>query len=153
MEGTKFDRRSQTFVSCVGKQHYSVCVNYNSRKNHFRDCKFLYRPGFCRVCGPTSLFCPECPDCNIRNQGILDWLRLNYAIWPAQDIPSENALQADTTLVNTDAGSDIQLSEENRKLAVEDMYSQLVENSPDELMRQRPQLEDGQEIQVIILKK
>ena len=100
-ESTKVDSGTQTFVTYVGKQHVAGCVNCTSREDHSKDCSLPYHPGFCRVCGANgfdtndciyphgieheqalgrcpgcsrdlSLYCPECPDCNIRYRWLVD---------------------------------------------------------------------------------
>lgn len=119
LESTKVSRGTQTFVSQAGKQHVAGCVNCRSRDHHFSECQLPFRPGFCQICGAEgfdtldciyphgiehemalgrcpgcardlSLYCPECPDCNIRYAGLVDWLRLNYATWPTEWIPEDH---------------------------------------------------------------
>ncbi|KAK2578374.1 hypothetical protein KPH14_000837 [Odynerus spinipes] len=84
------------------------------------------RPGFCQICGADgfdkedciyphgvehermlgrcpgcsrdlSLYCPECPDCNIRYADLTDWLRLNYATWPSWSIPVDHRVMVEQT--------------------------------------------------------
>ncbi|XP_051159159.1 uncharacterized protein LOC127286449 [Leptopilina boulardi] len=119
MEAKKVDRGTQTFVSVTGKQRTAACVNCRSREHRFTECKMPMRPGFCLICGADGfetidciyphgvehelalnkcvgcsndlcIYCPECPDCNIRYAGLVDWLRLNYVTLPAWAIPSDH---------------------------------------------------------------
>ncbi|KAK0168194.1 hypothetical protein PV327_002019 [Microctonus hyperodae] len=50
--------------------------------------------GRCAGCSrDSSLYCPECPecpDCNLRFEGLVDWLRLNYATWPEWMVPKDH---------------------------------------------------------------
>ena len=215
-ESAKIDRGTQTFVTYVGKQHVAGCVNCKSRKHHFKNCSLPYRPGFCRVCGADgfdrsdciyphgieheqalgrcpgcsrdlSLYWPECPDCNVRYRGLVEWLRLNYATWPTWLIPTdhqylvgegeqelkrkvkakftdsddysnrlrrflirENALGKGVVPANPEAPSAIQLSEAKRRLAVKALTAPFVKKSLDEIMEERPELADGEELKVIV---
>lgn len=119
LEAQKVDRGTQTFVSITGKTPVKGCVNCLSGDHHFKHCSLPYRPGFCHICGAQGfdktdciyphgiehemalnrcfgcsgdlqLYNPECPDCNIRFPGLSDYLRLNYASWPAWMIPSDH---------------------------------------------------------------
>ncbi|KAK0072006.1 hypothetical protein PV325_012036, partial [Microctonus aethiopoides] len=112
-------RGTQTYVSQAGKPRVQGCVNCRSYTHHARECSLPYRPGFCQICfadgydtkdciyphgveheaalslcvgcgGDLSLYCPECPDYNIRYKDIVDWLRLNYATWPTWAIPADH---------------------------------------------------------------
>lgn len=119
MESNKVDQGPQTFITHIGKQHMAGCVNCRSKEHSFKACKLPFRPGFCKICGAEgfneedciyphgvereialgrcagcgrdlSLYCPECPDCNIRYEGLVDWLRLNYTTWPTWMIPDDH---------------------------------------------------------------
>lgn len=119
LESGRVDRGTQTFVSTTGKQRSAACVTCKSRDHHFIDCKLPMRPGICLICGAEgfetkdcvyphgiehelalnkcvgcsndlSIYCPECPDCNVRYAGLVDWLRLNYATWPTWAIPLDH---------------------------------------------------------------
>lgn len=47
--------------------------------------------GNCAGCSRSlELYCPECPDCNIRHEGIVDWLRLNNSTWPTWAVPEDH---------------------------------------------------------------
>ena len=59
-ESTKVDRGTQTFVTYVGKQHVTGCVNCKSREHHFKNCSLPYRPGFCRICGADGFDTNDC---------------------------------------------------------------------------------------------
>lgn len=118
-ESKMVSRGTQTFISTAGKQHTVGCGNCRSKEHQFRDCQLPFRPGFCHICGAdgfdsedciyphgieheyalqrcvgcgrdTDLYCPECPDCNIRYGDIVDWLRLNYATWPSSLVPKDH---------------------------------------------------------------
>ena len=175
-----------------------------------------YRPGFCQICGADgfdttdciyphgieheyalgrcagcsrdlSLYCPECPDCNIRYADIIDWLRLNYATFPTALVPKDhqylinegeealkrkvkakfdnptdypnrvraylirqNALAAAPVVANPAAKSATALSEEKRKFALRKLFSPHVNKTLDEIMQERTELSNGEEIHVII---
>ncbi|XP_043276050.1 uncharacterized protein [Venturia canescens] len=218
MESKRVDRGTQTFITQVGKQHVAGCVNCRSRGHHFKNCELPYRPGFCQVCGADgfeaqdciyphgiehemalgrclgcsrdlSLYCPECPDCNIRYAGLVDWLRLNYATWPTERIPEdhryivneakgtlkrhmvrfsdpgdtanqirsflirEKALVGAKKLANPAAATAEELSKTKRLLAIQALQKPFVMKSLDEIMEERPELSDGEEIKVIIPSK
>ncbi|XP_051154488.1 uncharacterized protein LOC127277428 isoform X2 [Leptopilina boulardi] len=119
-DAKKVDVGTQTYVTTAGKQLWPYgCINCKSREHHFRECNLPYRPGFCTECGAEGfdtkdciyphgiehervlgrcigcsgdefLYSPECPDCNIRHAGIVDWLRLNYATWPSWMVPRDH---------------------------------------------------------------
>lgn len=120
-DARKVDRGTQTYVTQVGKLHSSGCINCGSKLHHFTKCNLPLRPGFCNQCGAQgfdaedcpyphgveheraldrcagcsrdlSLYCPECPDCNIRWAGCVDFFRLNYAIMPAWMIPEDHQI-------------------------------------------------------------
>lgn len=121
------DRSTQTYVTQVKKQTGHGCINCRSREHGFRECLLPYRPGFCTICGADGfdtldcifphgieheialgrcpgcsreeyLYCPECPDCNIRHAGLIDYLRLNYATWPSFLIPKDHRYLVDNTV-------------------------------------------------------
>ncbi|XP_071580564.1 uncharacterized protein [Temnothorax nylanderi] len=216
MQATKVDRGTQTFVTAVGKKYVAGCVNCRSKEHHYKDCKLPYRPGFCQVCGADgidtndciyphgiehelalnrcpgcatdlSLYCPECPDCNVRYGDIVDWLRLNYATWPTALVPKdhqylinegtetlkrrvkakfddptdypnrvraflirENALSSAPVVANPTAPSARELSVEKNLLAIQAVCSPRNMKTLDEIMRERPEMRDGEEIHVII---
>lgn len=129
LESTKVDKGTQTYVVGVAKQYVAGCVNCKSRGHHFKECPMPFSPGFCRICGAVgfdyqdcpyphgiehelaldrctgcschqSLYVAECPDCNIRWEGLVDWLRLNYATMATWLIPIEHrALVGENTNV------------------------------------------------------
>lgn len=216
MQSTKVNKGTQTFVTNVGKQYVVGCVNCRSEEHHFKACQLPYRPGFCRICGADgfdtedciyphgieheyalgrcpgcstdlSLYCPECPDCNVRYGDITDWLRLNYATWPTALVPKdhqylinegtevlkrkvkakfddpadhpnrvraflirENALSVASSNANPATATAPQLSEEKRLLALQVLSSQPVKKSLDEIMREKPEMQDGEEIRVLV---
>ncbi|XP_071568752.1 uncharacterized protein [Temnothorax nylanderi] len=216
MQSTKVDRGTQTFVTSVGKKHVAGCVNCRSKEHHFKDCRLPYRPGFCQVCGADgfdtddcvyphgiehelalnrcpgcatdlSLYCPECPDCNIRYGDIVDWLRLNYATWPTALIPKdhqylvnegtetlkrrvkakfddptdypnrvraflirENALFSAPVVANSAAPSAKELSVEKNLLAIQAVCAPRNRKALDEIMRERPEMRDGEEVHVLV---
>lgn len=119
MEAKKVDRGTQTYVSVTGKQRSAACVNCRSREHRFTECGLPMRPGFCLICGADgfetkdciyphgieheltlnkcvgcsndlSIYCPECPDCNVRYAGLVDWLRLSYVTLPTWAIPYDH---------------------------------------------------------------
>lgn len=209
-------RGTQTYVSQAGKARVQGCVNCRSYTHHARDCKLPYRPGFCQICfadgfdtkdcvyphgieheaalglcvgcgTDLSLYCPECPDCNIRYKDIVDWLRLNYATWPSWAIPAdhkylvnegvevlkrrvkakfddpndtpnrvreflirENALSIAPDVANRNVPTMEQLSEEKRQLAMRALVHPLTKKTLDEIIRERPELDDGEEIKIVI---
>uniref|UniRef100_A0A6V7LX04 Uncharacterized protein n=1 Tax=Bracon brevicornis TaxID=1563983 RepID=A0A6V7LX04_9HYME len=139
-----------------------------------------------------SLFCPECPDYNIRFEGSADWLRMNYSTWPdfmiyedhripigdseysmlkkritmkfdnQADFPNklrrflirENALiDADTFAsphVVRQLGVLNQLTEGKRDRAVQALVAPIQHHHLDDLMAERPELDDGKEITIIV---
>ncbi|KAK0072508.1 hypothetical protein PV326_014396 [Microctonus aethiopoides] len=209
-------RGTQTYVSHSGKPRIQGCVNCRSCTHHARDCKLPYRPGFCQICfadgydtkdcvyphgveheaalglcvgcgRDLSLYCPECPDCNIRYKDIVDWLRLNYATWPTWAIPAdhrylvnegseilkrrvkakfddpkdtpnrvreflirENALSIAPRVASRDVQSMEQLSEEKRQLALQALMHPLTNKTLDEVMKERPELDDGEEVKILL---
>lgn len=123
-EKSYVDRGTQTYVTTVAKPFVAGCVNCRSRDHHVKKCTLPFRPGFCHICGADgfdtddciyphgvehelalnrcvgcgndlSLYCPECPDCNIRYKGIVDWLRLNYTTLPTWAIPPDHQYMVD----------------------------------------------------------
>lgn len=62
----------------------------------------------------------------------------------------ENALAAIDHPANPKAESAQQLSEEKRQRAVQALYSPLVKKTLDEIMEERPEINDGETISVII---
>lgn len=216
MEAKMVDRGTQTYVSQVRKQYAAGCVNCRSGEHYFRACSLPYRQGFCHVCGADgfdeedcifphgieheyalercagcardlSLYCPECPDCNIRSEGISDWLRLNYVTWPTwaipkdhqylvgegeevlkrkvkakfdspQDYPNrirqflirENALAAVKQPANPKAPNATKLAEEKRQRAIQALYTPLVRRTLDKIMKERPEIRDEDEVEVVI---
>ncbi|XP_071575279.1 uncharacterized protein [Temnothorax nylanderi] len=216
IQSTKVDRGTQTFVTSVGKKYVAGCVNCRSREHHFKNCNLPYRPGFCRICGADgfdtddciyphgiehelalhrcpgcttdlSLYCPECPDCNVRYGDIVDWLRLNYATWPTALVPKdhrhlinegaevlkrkvkakfddptdhpnrvraflirENALLSAPFVANRTEPTARELSVERNLLAIQAICSPRNEKSLDEIMRERPEMRDGEEIRVVV---
>ena len=62
----------------------------------------------------------------------------------------ENALGKEAVPENSVAPSAIQLSEAKRRLAVKALTTPLVRKSLDEIMEERPELADGEELKVII---
>ncbi|XP_063982113.1 uncharacterized protein LOC135165093 [Diachasmimorpha longicaudata] len=219
MDAKKIDRGTQTYVSQSGKQHTVGCLNCGA-EHHYTKCQLPLRPGFCHVCGAKgydaedcpyphgveheyalgrcwgcskeqSLYDPNCPDCNIRWEGMVDWMRLNYATWPAWLIPPEhrvmvgeeskeiesmlkrkikykfnnphdapnklrrflireNALVGAPTLANPKLPKPIDLSEEKRRLAVQALQAPVALHHLDEIMKERPELKDGEGYTVLI---
>lgn len=209
-------RGTQTYVSHAGKPRVQGCVNCRSCTHHARECNLPYRPGFCQICfadgydtknciyphgveheevlglcvgcgQDLSLYCPECPDCNIRYKDIVDWLRLNYATWPSWAIPvdhrylvnegteileqrvkarfddpddtpnrvreflkRENALSVPPVAANRSIPTKDQLSEEKRELALRALTHPLTNKTLDDIIKERPELDDGAEIKIII---
>ncbi|KAK0174975.1 hypothetical protein PV327_008761 [Microctonus hyperodae] len=207
---------TQTYVTFAGKPKVYGCVNCRSAAHHARDCKLPYRPGFCQVCFADgcdtkdciyphgveheaalglcigcgrnlSLYCPECPDCNIRFEGIVDWLRLNYATWPSWAIPAdhsymvnegkemlkrrtkakfhnpsdtpnrvreflirENALANAPEVASRHVPTAGQLSEKKRQLAIRALEHPLSKKTLDEIMKERPELDNGEEIKIVV---
>ncbi|KAK0169319.1 hypothetical protein PV328_012207 [Microctonus aethiopoides] len=209
-------RGTQTYVSVAGKLRVQGCVNCRSRTHHARECTLPYRPGFCQICfadgfdtkdciyphgiehetalglcagcgQDLSLYCPECPDCNVRYKDIVDWLRLNYATMPSwavpedhrylinegteilrrrvkakfddpNDVPNrvraflirENALSAAPAIAGRNVPSMNRLSEEKRRLAISALTHPLTNKTLDEIFEERPELDDGAEIKIIV---
>ena len=62
----------------------------------------------------------------------------------------ENALGKGVVPANPEAPSAIQLSEAKRRLAVKALTAPFVKKSLDEIMEERPELADGEELKVIV---
>ncbi|KAK0169216.1 hypothetical protein PV328_012332, partial [Microctonus aethiopoides] len=216
LDAKKVDRGTQTYVTNVGKKFVAGCVNCRSDTHRLHDCNLPYRPGFCHVCGAdgfdtddciyphgieherilgrcagcsrdVSLYCPECPDCNVRYEGLVDWLRLNYATWPEWMVPKdhrylinpeeqilkrkvkakfddptdnanrvraflirENGLRDARSLANAHSKTALKLSEEKRQRAVKALEHPYVKKALDEIMNERPELSDGEEIKILV---
>ncbi|KAK0174294.1 hypothetical protein PV327_010997 [Microctonus hyperodae] len=206
---------TQTYVSQAGKLRVMGCVNCRSRTHHARDFQLPYRPGFCRICfadgfdtedsiyphgieheaalglcegcgGEKSLYCPECPDCNVRYKDIVGWLRLNYVTWPTWAFPvdhgylvnegtetlkrcvkakfnylndaanrarefliRENALTFAPVVQSREVPTIRQLTEEKLQLALNALVHLLTKKTMDEIMKERPELDDGTEIKTL----
>ncbi|KAK0159869.1 hypothetical protein PV327_010935 [Microctonus hyperodae] len=214
--GETRDVGTQTYVTHAGKPRVLGCVNCRSGTHHARDCQLPYRPGFCQICfadgydtqdcvyphgieheaalgvcagcgRDLSLYCPECPDCNERYEGIVDWLRMNYATWPTWAVPAdhrylinegvevlkrkvkakftnpndtpnrlrkflirENALSVAPAIAGRNIPTIKMLNEEKRQLALRALVQPQMKESLDEIIRKRPELDDGAEVKVIL---
>ncbi|KAK0158027.1 hypothetical protein PV327_011262, partial [Microctonus hyperodae] len=198
LDAKKVDRGTQTYVTHVGKRFVAGCVNCRTGTHELQDCKLPLRPGFCHVCGAdgfdtddciyphgieherilgrcagcsrdSSLYCPECPDCNIRYEGLVDWLRLNYATWPGWMVPKDHRYLINSegqaasytrewierrseraSLANAYSKSALKLSEEKRQRAVKALQHLYGKKALDEILNERPELSDGEEIKIIV---